>query len=254
MGVGRRFLEAWRVLASACALTVAVSCASSSPYLERQPSRPDTPWALPPGELGTQRLFRVRLESPEGRGRFRLLLRLDREDRYRIDSTHPLFNRRLWSFASEEGRGLLVDYLQKVACRYEGEIEIAALPLGPFDQDRLPALLLGYPPLVTDERPRGETGETDVQDRRGRRWTLLSGPQGVEQWVLWDDLGRRAEWRMEEEWAVLEARDEEIRVRWRETVRESTNEPLRALEVPADFDRGDCDLGWMQGVEGTWDG
>ena len=58
---------------------------------------------------------------------------------------------------------------------------------------------------------------------------------------------------LEQEWAVLEARDEEIRVRWRETVRESIKKPLRVLEIPAGFDRGDCDLGWMQGVEDTWE-
>ncbi len=254
MGLPRRLRDVGRLFASAGVLSVALSCASTSPFVERQaPGSERRPWALPAAELGTQRLFRVRLQSPERRGRFRLLLRLESEDRYRIESTHPLFSRRLWSFSSERGHGLLVDYLQKVACRYEGEIEIAALPLGPFDQDRLPALLLGYPPLVTDQSPSAAIGDTKVVDRSGRRWTLRSGPQGVEHWILWDELGRRAEWRLEEEWAVLEARNEEIRVRWRETVREPIRKPLQPLEIPAGFDRGDCDLGWMEGVEGTWE-
>ena len=248
---GDRLRRGSRLLAPL--LLVVVGCTSSAPFIGRG-AQDAEPWFVPTSEFGTQRLFRVRLESPDGRGRLRLLLRLEAANHYRIDATHPLFNRRLWSFEAISGHALLVDYTQKVACRYDGEVEIMALPLGPFRQERLPALLLGFLPLVPGTAPsRVVEGELDLRDEAGRRWTATISAAGIEHWILWDEAGVRAEWTVEEAWAALEAREEGVRVRWRETLREPFDGRTRRLEVPQAYREGDCDLGWISGVEGTWE-
>ena len=160
MGGLRRLREIRRVLSSVCALTIAVSCASTPPFVERHLPPGETPWVVPPTELGTQRLFRVRLETPEGRGRFRLLLRLDREDHYRIDSTHPLFNRRLWSFSSEDDLKTYLHWIVRdVFFRLRAVDESA--PLGLRLGDRTVTLEISAPgrlPVRLSTREAGTAG------------------------------------------------------------------------------------------------
>ena len=110
--------------------------------------------------------------SEEGRGRFRLLLRLDDPKRYQIRATHPLFNQRLWTLDVDGEQAVLVDYQQHTVCRYEGAAEIGAIPLGPFPFASLPALLLGYLPLPPSGEPqRPSPGVLSFDDAEGRRWT-----------------------------------------------------------------------------------
>lgn len=229
-----------------------MACASSGPLLRLPISGGDEPWRVPESELGTQRLFRVRLSSPEGRGRFRLLLRLDSLERYRIDATHPLFNRRLWSLSVGDGEALLVDYLQKAHCRYHGEIEVAAVPLGPLAFGTLPALLLGYLPAapVTIERNTDEVLE--YLDADERRWLVVREDGGVKGWQLWRTADSSpVTWSKEGSWVTLSSPDDELFLRWRETVRETSPEGPRPLSVPDGSRDGPCDMGWIRGVEGT---
>ena len=194
----------------------------------------------------------MRVESPDGRGRFRLQLRLRNPRRYRIDATHPLlFNRRLWSLDVKDDEALLVDYLQKIYCRYQSEIEIEALALGPFSFDSLPRLLLGYLPLLpaaAGVRVRGE--RLTYRDSRGRRWSAWLEDGLVARWTLWRRQGK-VEWRTDGEWATLSAADEGLLVRWRQTVREESDDSLPSVSVPQEYSEGSCDLGWIKGVTNT---
>ena len=229
-------------------------CASSAAFRLAQDAGPE-PWRLAASELDSQRLFRVRLRSAEGKGRFRLMLRIENRRRYRIEATHPIFNRRLWSFDVDADQGLLVDYLQGVHCAFEGAVEMSALPMGPFPFESLPALLLGHPPLapasvVADQGSEGLT----YRDRLGRRWSVAFEGDAVVAWTLWRDDTPRVEWRIDGDWARLTAEENDLQLRWRETVREPAGGTLERLVVPEGSAAGTCDLGWIQGVEGTLDG
>lgn len=239
-----------------CALVLWIAfsgCASGAPFRAAQGTGPE-PWRLHSSELRTQRLFRVRLRSAEGKGRFRLLLRIESDQRYRIEATHPTFNRRLWSFDVDGDEALLVDYLQDIHCAFAGAVEVSALGMGPFPFASLPALLLGHPPLppasaVADAGP----GEITYRDSRGRRWSVELEEEAVVGWTLWRAETPRVEWRIEEEWASLTAEENGLRLRWRQTIREPAGKPLERLEVPEGSRSGACDLGWIRGVEGTLD-
>jgi len=230
----------------------AAGCASSgkgsaSTPVERAATA--TPWILPDAELGSQRLLRARLVSEEGRGRFRLLLRLEDPERYQIRATHPLFNQRLWTLDVDGAQAVLVDYQQHTVCRYEGAAEIGAIPLGPFPFASLPALLLGYlplPPAAEPERP--SPGGLRFEDAEGRVWTAVLENQVVERFEV--DGEEKVTWRRDEEgWYVLASEARGLDLRWKETLREPLSGTLQPLEAPAEYADGPCDLGWLQAVE-----
>jgi hypothetical protein len=244
----RQLLRAILVLAAAATLTA--GCASTRRGV-RARTDGGLPWIVPREEEGSQRIYRVRVESAEGRGRFRLLLRLDDLSRYQIRATHPLFNRRLWSLDVDDVDAVLVDHAQHAVCRYRDQAEIDAIPLGPFPFASLPALLLGYLPLPPAREPvlPGPGGVSYV-DSMGRRWSAVLDGGTVRSWqVSGDDIGT-VSWELRDDWSVLGAADEELDLRWRETLRERASGPLLPLDVPADYTVGvDCDLGWLRAVE-----
>jgi hypothetical protein len=226
----------------------ALGCASADAPSRRAAADAAAPWVVPAGERDSQRLFRARLESQEGRGRFRLLLRFHDAARYQIRATHPLFNRRLWSLDVDGDQAVLVDHHQHTVCRYQGEAEIGAIPLGPFPFASLPALLLGYLPLPPAEPPARPSPVTlAYRDHLGRRWTATLDGGAVRRWEVEGE--ETVTWKLADDWNVLAAEAEQLDLRWKETLRESLAEPIAALEVPAEYDEGPCDLGWLRGVE-----
>jgi hypothetical protein len=204
---------------------------------------------VPAAELDSQRLLRVRLASDEGRGRFRLLLRLQDPKRYQIRATHPLFNQRLWTLDVEGEQAVLVDFQQHVVCRYQGAAEIGAIPLGPFPFASLPALLLGYLPLEPAGEPeRSGNDGLGFSDAQGRRWAASLDRGVVERFEVVG--GETVTWeRGAEDWYVLASAAENLDLRWKETVREPLGEPLAPIEIPAGYAEGPCDLGWLSAVE-----
>jgi hypothetical protein len=227
---------------------LALACASSSVSGPRQRAAVGAPWEVPGSERDSQRLLRVRLDSEEGRGRFRLLLRLHGPERYQIRATHPLFNRRLWSLDVDGDQAVLIDYQQRVVCRYRGEAEIGAIPLGPFPFESLPSLLLGYLPLPPAGAPELPfVGTLSFSDALGRRWTATLDGGAVRRWQVAGE--ETVTWEKRDDWYVLEAQAEALDLRWKETLREDLTEPMRAIEIPADYADGPCDLGWLHGVE-----
>jgi hypothetical protein len=233
------------VLAAAgCATSGSTSRSASSGR-----SATSTPWIVPTGELDSQRLLRVRLTSDEGRGRFRLLLRLHDPARYQIRATHPLFNQRLWTLDVDGDDAVLVDFHQHVVCRYQGAAEIGAVPLGPFPFESLPALLLGYLPLAPAQAPeRSAPGMLAFTDEMGRRWTATLDRDLVERFAVAGD--ETVTWeRSDDGWYVLASPGENLDLRWKETLREPLGGSLAPIEVPAGYAEGPCDLGWLTAVE-----
>jgi hypothetical protein len=252
--------RALAALAIAASLGVA-GCASGDPSTVRARTASATPWIVPPEEHQTQRLLRARLESDEGRGRFRLLLRLRDPTRYQIRATHPLFNRRLWSLDVDGDQAVLVDHHQHTVCRYQDEAEIGAIPLGPFPFESLPALLLGYLPLPPAGAPQegAAPGALVFDDALGRRWSAVVEDGAVLRWEVESDDAGTVEWKRTtptagdgeqgSPWSVLTADDDGLDLRWQETLRERLTEPIAAIEVPGDYTEGECDLGWLRAVE-----
>lgn len=193
--------------------------------------------------------MRVRLSSDEGRGRFRLLLRLHDPARYQIRATHPLFNQRLWTLDVDGDRAVLVDFHQHVVCRYQGAAEIGAIPLGPFPFESLPALLLGYLPLAPAREPeRSAPDLVAFTDARGRRWTATLDRGLVERFEVAGEESLSWE-RGADDWYVLSAEARSLDLRWKETLREPLGEPLAPIEIPPGHAEGPCDLGWLRAVE-----
>jgi hypothetical protein len=187
--------------------------------------------------------------SEEGRGRFRLLLRLESPERYQIRATHPLFNQRLWTLDVAGTQAVLVDYQQHTVCRYEGAAEIGAIPLGPCPFASLPALLLGYLPLPPAGAPeRSATGALAFDDAEGRRWTAEIDRGVVASFAVEGE--ESVTWRRDDEgWNVLASEARGLDLRWRETLREPLADALHTLETPDEYAAGPCDLGWLKAVE-----
>lgn len=117
-------------------------------------------------------------------------------------------------------------------------------------------MLLGYLPLPPEGAPsptRG--GELRYDDGRGRAWSTRLERGVVQAWTMTSELGGgRVEWEKGEEWVVLEAPKDGLRLQWRETLREEWSDSLAALEYPASYPDGPCDLGWLSGVaDAPWE-
>jgi len=206
-------------------------------------------WELPAAALGTQRLFRVSYDGPDGDGSFRLTLRLAAPDRYQVVAVDPL-GRSLWTLDAAAGEGLWIDHRARAACRLAGSFDVVASRLTPFPLAALPALLLGRLPEPPAEGggPEGDPTAGDAErleyvDASGRRWTATLDPAGPRSWSFSDpgDETPSVFWsRTDRGEAYLSDRLRGVQLRWRETVAE----PLAALAplaVPAAFAEVDCD-------------
>lgn len=203
------------------------------------------PWELPPRALGTQRLFRVSYDGPDGDGSFRLTLRLAAPDRYQVVAVDPL-GRSLWTLDSAAEEGLWLDHRARAACRLSGSFDVVASRLTPFPLAALPALLLGrLPEPPAGEPPADAEERLDYRDASGRRWTATLDAGRVRSWSFAEpgDPTPSVFWsRAESGEAYLSDRIRGVQLRWRETVAEPmAGAGLEPLAVPASFVEVDCD-------------
>ena len=233
------------------------------------------PWEVPPSALGTQRLFRVGYEGPDGGGSFRLTLRLAAPDRYQVRAVDPV-GRALWTLDVAGATGLWLDHRAEAACRLEGSLDLAAGRLTPFPLAALPALLLGRLPAppagAVEEPPAGDPGEDEnaeaaetaeiaepaeadeaaeaaaarrrlaFADAGGRRWSAtLDGTTPVS-WALTEpgDAAPSVWWRRHGGEQLLSDRRRNVQLRWRESVVERLAGGLEAVAVPPSFDLVPC--------------
>jgi len=241
-------------LATAAAVLVIVGCATAGRAPAPLPVEEGTePWEMPAAALGTQRLFRVSYDGPDGDGSFRLTLRLAGADRYQVVAVDPL-GRSLWTLDAEADEGLWIDHRARAVCRLTGSFDVVASRLTPFPLAALPSLLLGRlpePPAAGEEgEPEsgveptaGDGRRLDYRDASGRRWTAILGPAGPRSWSFAEpgDETPSVFWsRAEAGEAYLSDRLRGVQLRWRETVAE----PLAALTplaAPPGFAEVACD-------------
>lgn len=226
-----------------------------------------SPWEVPPSALGTQRLFRVSYDGPDGGGSFRLTLRLTAADRYQVRAVDPV-GRALWSLDVAGSSGLWLDHRAEAACRLEGSLDLAAGRLTPFPLAALPALLLGRLPAPPDgaveeptageegaEAGAGDTVEADESDadgdadaggarRRlafadagGRRWSATLDGETPLSWALTEpgDAAPTVWWRRHAGEQLLSDRRRNVQLRWRESVVEPLAGGLEDVAVPPAF-------------------
>lgn len=226
------------------------------------------PWQVPPSALGTQRLYRVGYNGPDGGGSFRLTLRLAAPERYQVRAVDAI-GRALWSLDVAGTSGLWLDHRADAACRPSGSLEVAAGELTPFPLASLPALLLGRLPAVPAgplEEPGPEVGDetaaargdedgdedaapTAAGDRRlafadaeGRRWSATLAAGAPVSWAMSEPGGAAPTvwWRRLAGEHLLSDRARGVQLRWRESVVEPLRGALAPLEVPAGFQLVPC--------------
>jgi len=201
------------------------------------------PWNLSLEDFGSQRLFRMKVRGQDGRGRFRLTLRLAREDLFQLAAADPL-GRSLWTLHVAGRSALLVEHRRRRACNFDGSIDLSELYLGSFPLRDLPAVLLGRVPAHPWGGDEGQLAGAQFAfvDGQRRYWSGILEGERVTEWTLKDSDGETlAELRREEGgWAVLVEHRQQLELRWREVVREPLKGELIAPSVPRDYQRGGC--------------
>ncbi len=236
MVAGRTF-----ALAVLVAGALALGCSGVRPPVA-VPAGGVAPWLVPPAAYGTQRLFRLHYQGPEGEGTLRLILRLASPERYRLVIADRL-GRSLFTLDAAPTGGLLLDHREGLACPLEAGVEIEGLPVHPLPFEALPAVLLGRLPAAPARgRPEPAAGGgLEFRDATGRRWTAEVGERGeVRSWTLWQQGEPSLWWRSDGGQAVLSERERGAQASWRELGSEPLARPLPSPEMPAGFEPGVC--------------
>lgn len=189
-------------------------------------------WQIPPAELGTQRLFRVHYDGPQGEVGLRVTLWLADTERYRVSAADAL-GRAVWTLSIADGNGLWLDHRQESYCRFRGAIDLAAVPLSPFRFAALPALLLGRLPEPPAVPPTA--GQREYRDADGKRWTFTEADGRVVAWTVWRGGEPAAWWNGRGDEAILSERRDQVQLRWRQVVREALPALPPEPELPASY-------------------
>lgn len=207
---------------------LALACTTAPrPTPPLAPGPATSPWEIPPSDLHTQRLFRLRYEGPEGEGSLRLTLWLAEPTRYRVSTVDPA-GRAFWSLSVEGEEGLWLDHRGARFCRFTGELGLGPVPLSPFPLPALPALLLGRVPAAAAEPLEAGADHLRFLDEAGRPWSAETSAGEIRSWTLWEEGEPAVWWHRQGAEAFLSERDRGVQVRWREILRE----PLAALPPP----------------------
>lgn len=217
----------------------ALAAACSGFHSPRLAADGAAPWQIPSAAFGSQRLYRISYSGPRGEGSFRLTLRLAAAERYQVSAVDPV-GRALWSLDVDADRGLWLDHHNRGYCTFNGNFDVADVPLAPFPLLSLPALLLGRLPAEPTAAPQVKGSELTYHDDQERRWTARLLGDEVESWTLWDEEQPVVLWVRREGWAILSDRAQGAQVRWKEVLAEKLPKALAALAVPPGFEEEDC--------------
>ncbi|HXU46297.1 MAG TPA: hypothetical protein VN783_12290 [Thermoanaerobaculia bacterium] len=224
--------------ASAAGLLLLSAACASIPAARSASGPPVAAWAIPPADLGTQRLFRMSYSGPRGEGSFRLTLRLLSAERYQAQAVDPV-GRALWSLDADGERGLFLDHRAHAACDLPGELRIAGAPLERIALSALPRLLLGRAPAEPASPPSIQGGAIEFGGAPGEFWRVVEERGRPVRWTLLRAGVPAVWWRRKEAEAILSDRSG-AQLRWREAVSEPLAAGLAPLETPADYARGGC--------------
>lgn len=194
---------------------------------------------LPPGVIGTSRLYRVRYDGPEGDASLRLTLRLASAERWSAAVADRL-GRSLWRLEVGPDRVLWVDHRAMTWCTGLPRLPLPGFgsderPDGELPPESLPRLLLGLLPVPLVERQPGEG-----LDALRRRWTFTRGGGGeLASWTLWSEGEPEWWWHRDDEGGVLSQRREGRQLAWYLTAVGEAGGARGQLRVPESY-REDC--------------
>lgn len=224
--------------AAACGLLTPLAAGPARPAPLPAPAAPA--WELRAEQVGSQHLFRVSYDGPEGRGGLRITLRLAAPERFYLSAADQ-FGRAQWSLDFEAGRVRVLDHRRQVACEYGEQVALPEIALSPLPAAALPRLLLGRLPAAPEPPAPPAGASWDFRDADGRRWTATVEPDGaVARWTLWQEAEPVLWWRRQDLGGMLSHRAG-VQYRWRRSVSEPLREALPAFAVPPGYTFGDCD-------------
>ena len=190
-------------------------------------------------ELETRRLFRITLAGEAGQGTMRLALALSGPDSYSISASDAL-GRSIWDLVVGTQESYLIDHRRRRQCGLDRESGIPQESLQELSLRSLPAILLGYLPVLPHENLDATTGKVDFVDDAGRRWTARTESGRVDSWTLWKD-GEPAVWWTRRQRGGLLSHRRGSQLRWRETLVEALGEDYRPPTKPAGYAVVVCD-------------
>jgi len=258
-GVARRDaslsgLPVLRTLALVAVLLLVAGCGSSGPSAPA--SLPTSPVGSAPAsstltdledwsgvgaeEERTQRLITLNYRGPDGDGTLKLALRMATGERFSVQGTDRL-GRKWFLIAVEGEQALLLNQRDKSYCRFEGEVEILAVPLGPLSFSRLPALLLNRLPSEAVNARETADGLWIFEDSRGRSWNARIESGALIHWALLKDGAPEVYWSQQGDLSFLSARTQDLQLRWKSSRPQSLVVEPAGLSVPAGFVPGECD-------------
>lgn len=235
----------WAPLALAAAVS-AVACATGAARPAPVPTDPAPTDPAPAVSLSEPLapelrlgLFRVRYRGTDGRGRFRLTLRLADPERFQL-STADTFGRRLWSFELDHGASLYLDHRAEQSCRLEGDVVVRSIALSELPVASLPRVLFGDPPIAPPlEVTVPRQGEIEYVAGE-RRWSVRYEGGRAVSWTLWEDHRPLVWWQLDGSGGILSHRNG-AQVLWRTATDERVPGDLETLTVPDGYSSGQCD-------------
>lgn len=242
MSVARAPLAALLLLA---ALLAGCGPAGKPGRPERIPTG-DMPWEIPASALGSQRLYRVSYQGPEGKLAFRLSLYLETPDRFRMDAADGV-GRRIFSLEVGEppsalgSQALWLDHRNKEYCRLSSSGLPPDLPLANLPLEALPRLLLGMMPARPASELARAAGKISYLDGAGRHWSGSLDSGGLlEWWTLVENGEAVAWWQRQPEETIYSDRRAGLQVRLQQQVVEALKGKPAPLEIPAGYAESAC--------------
>jgi hypothetical protein len=136
-----------------------------------------------------------------------------------------------------------VDHRRRVGCDLPTEVRLPQLVLAKLPVRSLPLVLLGHLPSPSAqplEDPGAGRRRLEYTDGAGRRWTAVVVSGEAESWTLWEDDRPLLWWSRQTGGGILSAQ-EGAQFRWRESVSETLTGVMTPLEIPVEYEVGDCD-------------
>lgn len=203
-------------------------------------------WEIPPAALGSQRLYRIGYQGPEGKLSFRLTLYLVSAASFRMDAADGV-GRRIFSLELADaggagaGAALWLDHREKEYCRLSPAGLPEGLPLANLPLEALPRLLLGVMPAQPASELAQTEGKISYLDAAGQRWSGQIGADGLlEWWTLAENGQPVAWWQRQPSETIYSDREAGLQVRLVEQVVERLAARPAPLEIPPGYLENAC--------------
>jgi hypothetical protein len=186
-------------------------------------------------------LLRAQYAGPEGRVGFKLVLRLEADDRYDLSAVDAA-GRPLWRLLARASEGIFEDVAAERFCRLH---TAAPLPGGlgfELPLSAVPKLLLArLPAPAASIAATGDSGNGTRERRDGtQRWTWSLEAGELRQWTLWRDGQPAVWWSRQGSASLLSVRERSTQVRWEIALSEPMERPLGDLKPSDGFEEGAC--------------